>query len=184
MNRVAEYKKLNEIALPLGVVIFGEGKDTEIPASEIKASFELDYPVYNRSFSDLNLDNAFSLYCECISMLLPDAVFLHLGENDKELFDSDETSFELKYLELLKKIKLLNRKTRIIVISVDNERINKRLKYIADSAKCEYGDISNMNAWNFKRTKSVLNFVQNIGAERFYKEKPVYDLMKILFCFV
>lgn len=131
MNRVAEYKKLNEIALPLGVVIFGEGKDTEIPASEIKASFELDYPVYNRSFSDLNLDNAFSLYCECISMLLPDAVFLHLGENDKELFDSDETSFELKYLELLKKIKLLNRKTRIIVISVDNERINKRLKYIA-----------------------------------------------------
>ena len=45
-----KYQKLNEFALKNGVVIFGEGADTEIPASELVQSFELDYPAYNRSF--------------------------------------------------------------------------------------------------------------------------------------
>ena len=57
-TQTKKYQKLNEFALKNGVVIFGEGADTEIPASELVQSFELDYPAYNRSFFKLNLENS------------------------------------------------------------------------------------------------------------------------------
>ena len=65
-TQIKKYQKLNEFALKNGVVIFGEGIDTEIPANELTQSFELDYPVYNRSFLGLNLENSIALYDSCI----------------------------------------------------------------------------------------------------------------------
>ena len=85
-TQIKKYQKLNNVGLKNGVVIFGEGIDTEIPASELKQSFELEYPVYNRSFLNLCLEDAISLYDACVKSLMPDTILLHIGANDSALF--------------------------------------------------------------------------------------------------
>ena len=63
------------------------------------------------------------------------------------------------------------------------EEINKHLKYIADFEKCEYGNIANKKVWNPKSTMNAVSFVYDIGFIRPLKNKrPLYDLVKILFC--
>lgn len=179
-TQIKKYQKLNEIALKNGVVLFGEGLDTEIPASELKQSFELDFPIYNRSFLNLDLENAITLYDECVKTLIPDTVLLHIGTNDATLFNENKTEFEQKYIELIEHIKSIDKKCRIVVVSVDNTEINQQLKYIADSTKCEFGDLTAIKVWNPQATKNVTSFVQAMGVRRYCK-KPVYDILKILF---
>ena len=181
-TQIKKYKKLNDFALKNGVVLFGEGIDTEIPASELAQSFELDYPVYNRSFLELNLENSIALYDNCIKNLIPDTVLLHIGTNDIAFFNENKAAFEQKYIALIEHIKATDKKCRIVVVSVDNEIINQSLKYIADSTKCEFGDLSSIKVWNPQATKNVTSFVQTMGVRRYCKSKPIYDILKILFC--
>ena len=182
-TQIKKYRKLNEIALKGGVVIFGEGTDTEIPASELKHSFELEDPVYNRSFLALSLDDAIALYDECVAPLAPDTVLLHIGANEEDLFEQNQTAFEQKYIALIEHIKTLNKKCRIVVVSVEGSTLNPSLKYIADSTKCEFGDLSGSKVWNPQTTKNVTSFIQSMGVRRYCKTKPVYDLLKIFFCY-
>ena len=181
--QIKKYQKLNNLALKKGVVIFGEGVDTEIPASELKQSFELDYPVYNRSFLNLCLENAIALYDECVKPLIPDTILLHIGTNDSELFANNKVEFEKNYISLIEHIKATDKKCRIVLVSIDNAEINQQLKYIADSTQCEFGDLSTVKVWNPETTKSVTSFVQTMGVRRYCKNKPIYDLLKILFCY-
>lgn len=182
-TQVKKYQKLNELAVKNGVVIFGEGIDADIPASELAQSFELDYPVYNRSFLNLSLEDASTIYDECIKSLMPDTLLLHIGANDCSLFKENQTAFEQKYISLIEHIKETDKKCRIVVVSVENDTINYALRNVADSTKCEFGDLSSIKVWNPQATKNVTSFIQSMGVRKYCKGKPIYDLLKIFFCY-
>ncbi|MBQ8684867.1 MAG: hypothetical protein IJ514_01695, partial [Clostridia bacterium] len=88
---------------------------------------------------------------------------------------------EEKYIALLEHIKAMNKKCRIVLVSIDNTEINQQLKYIANSSQCEFGDLSTVKVWTPQTTKNVTSFVQTMGVRRYCKNKPIYDLLKIIF---
>lgn len=188
---IQNYTKLNELAEQGGIVIFGDGKDKDIPTCELRQAFAVESKVYNRSFDNLSVNEAVSVYKKVVDPLEPETVLIHLGEADLSTLGVNLTDFDNKYLELIKVIKTQNKKCRIAVISLKNydnvpqiAELNKHLKYIADSEKCEYGDIATKKVWNPKASMEVASFVYSIGFVHPLKNKrPLYDLVKMLFCY-
>ena len=187
---VKKYTSLNEIAEQGGIIIFGCGEDKDIPVCELSHAFAIEPKVYNRSFEDISIRDALSIYKETVEMLSPETVLLHIGEMDIEFFAENAAEFDNKYRELISYIKRQNKKSRIAVVSLRNydgdsqiEEINKHLRYIADSEQCEYGDIATKRVWNPKATMDAVSFVYTTGFVHPLKNKrPLYDLVKILFC--
>ena len=141
-KEIRDYQRLNTIAEKGGVVIFGEKEDKEIPVGELKQSFNLDYSAYNRSFSELNLDNAIKLYDSCIIPLRPDTVMIHIGGSEE--YWKDIAGFEQKYILLINHIQAVSKNVRIVVISVDDEEKNRHLKNISDSTHSEFQNLLNV----------------------------------------
>ena len=187
---VRKYQKLNELAEQGGIVVFGGSEDLKIPLGELRQAFSVESKMYNRSIAGLSVKDALSVYDECVAPIAPETVLIHIGEADRKFFEEHPSEFDNKYRELLSHIKSQNKKCRIAVISLKNyelnpqiEEINKHLKYIADFEKCEYGNITNKKVWNPKSTMNTVSFVYDIGFIRPLKNKrPLYDLVKILFC--
>ena len=182
-REIQEYKRLNSIASTGGIVIFGANTDREIPVGELKESFNLEYSAYNRSFSDLSIDNAIELYDTCVLPLQPDTVMIHIGEN-KEYW-KNISDFEQKYIALIRHIKETDKKIRIVVVSVKDDETNRHLKNIADSMRVEYQDIAQAAVWNPQAIKDVHSFLQSIGLygyKRTVRTVSAYDLTKIFFC--
>ena len=187
---VRKYQKLNELAEQGGIVVFGGSEDLKIPLGELRQAFWVESKMYNRSIAGLSVKDALSVYDECVAPIAPETVLIHIGEADRKFFEEHPSEFDNKYRELLSHIKSQNKKCRIAVISLRNyesnpqiEEINKHLKYIADFEKCEYGNIANKKVWNPKSTMNAVSFVYDIGFIRPLKNKrPLYDLVKILFC--
>ena len=190
-NQTNIYQSLNKLANPNGMIIFGGNNDISIPLCELKQAFSLDSSLYNRSFSDLSVDNAVEYYDTCIAKLNPESILLHIGEADVDAFLSSSSDFDKKYSKLISHIKNANKKCRVIIVSLKNynndsdiSEMNKHLKYIADSERCEYADISAKRVWNPKQTKEIASFVYSTGFVRPLNiKRPAYDLAKILFCF-
>lgn len=188
---IESYEKLNELAEKGGIAIFGSGADKDIPTGEIRQAFAVESKIYNRSFENLSVTEAVSIYEKVITPLAPETVMIHIGEADLGIFAENLTEFDNKYLELIKVIKAQNKKCRIAVVSLKNydsdpkiAEMNKHLKYVADSEKCEYGDISTRKVWNPKASMDAASFVYSIGFVRPLKNKrPLYDLVKMLFCY-
>ena len=191
MTEIKKYSSLNELAEKGGTIIFGGKEDKNIPLCELRQAFELDSKFYNRSFENISITNAAELYGECIAPIEPDTVLLHIGENDLDLFSENSDRFIELYRELVDKIRCYNKKCRIAIVSLKNydgdivkAKLNEQLKYLADSERCEFADIAEKKIWNPKGTKDVVSFVYSIGFVRPLKiQKPIYDLVKILFCF-
>ena len=188
---IKNYVKLNDLAEQGGIVIFGSGSDKNIPTGEIRQAFAVESRIYNRSFDNLSVNEAASVYEKIVGPLEPETVLIHLGEADLSTLGVNPTEFDNKYLELIKVIKAQNKKCRIVVVSLNNydsvpqiAELNKHLKYIADSEKCEYGDIATKKVWNPKASMEVASFVYSIGFVHPLKNKrPLYDLVKMLFCY-
>ena len=188
---IKNYAKLNDLAEQGGIVIFGSGSDKNIPTGEIRQAFAVESKIYNRSFDNLSVNEAASVYEKIVGPIEPETVLIHLGEADLSTLRVNPTEFDNKYLELIKVIKAQNKKCRIAIISLRNydydsqiEEINKHLKYIADSEQCEYGDISAKMVWNPKASMEAASFVYSIGFVHPLKNKrPLYDLVKMLFCY-
>ena len=188
---IKSYEKLNELAEQGGIVIFGSGADKDIPTGEIRQAFAVESKIYNRSFENLSVTEAVSIYEKVIAPLAPETVMIHIGAADLTIFAENPTEFDNKYLELITVIKAQNKKCCIAVVSLKNydsdpqiAELNKQLKYIADSEKCEYGDISARKVWNPKASMDAASFVYSIGFVRPLKNKrPLYDLVKMLFCY-
>lgn len=188
---IKSYEKLNDLAEQGGIVIFGSGADKDIPTGEIRQAFAVESKIYNRSFENLSVTESVSIYEKVIAPLSPETVMIHIGEADLTMFAENPTEFDNKYLELITVIKAQNNKCRIAVVSLKNydndpqiAELNKQLKYIADSEKCEYGDISARKVWNPKASMDAASFVYSIGFVRTLKNKrPLYDLVKMLFCY-
>ena len=189
--KIKNYAKLNELAEQGGIVIFGCNEDKDIPTGEIRQAFAVESKIYNRSFDDLSVTEAVSIYKKIIAPLTPETVLIHIGEADLTNFAGNPTEFDNKYLELIKSIKAQNNKCRIAAVSLKNYKsdpqiaeMNKHLKYVADSEKCEYSDISVKKVWNPKASMDAASFVYSIGFVHPLKNKrPLYDLVKMLFCY-
>ena len=188
---IKNYEKLNDLAEQGGIVIFGSGADKDIPTGEIRQAFAVESKIYNRSFENLSVTESVSIYEKVIAPLAPETVLIHIGEADLTNFAGNLTEFDNKYLELIKSIKAQNNKSRIAVVSLKNyesdpqiAEMNKHLKYVADSEKCEYGDISARKVWNPKASMDAASFVYSISFVHPLKNKrPLYDLVKMLFCY-
>ena len=190
-NEAEKYQSLNELATPNGVVILGGTSDTKIPLCELKQAFDLSTNLYNRSVENLSITYAIEHYNNCIKTLAPETILLHIGEADFDYFNENPSDFDQMYRELISTIKSSNSKCNIVIISLKNinddvtiAELNKHLKYIAESERCEFGDISSKRVWNPKQTKDVISFVYSTGFVRPLRiKRPIYDLVKILFCF-
>ena len=188
---IRNYTKLNELAEQGGIVIFGCGVDKNIPTGELRQAFAVEPKVYNRSFENISVKDALSVYKEIVDALSPETVLIHIGETDMDFFAEYSAEFDHKYRELIGYIKSQNKKCHIAIVSLKNydsdpqiEEINKHLKYIADSEQCEYGDIATKKVWNPRATMDTVSFVYSMGFVHPLKNKhPLYDLVKILFCY-
>ncbi len=189
-NEIKKYKMLNEFAEQNGIVIFGSESDLTIPLVELKQAFDIEQKMYNRSITGLSVTEAIPIYDECVTPLVPETVLIHIGDTDLNFFKENPQEFDQQYCELINHIKSKNKKCRIAIVSIRNyqkdsliDKLNKHLKYIADSENCEYGDIASPKVWNPKNTLNAVNFVYSIGFVHALKNKrPIYDLIKILFC--
>lgn len=183
------YKDLNELAKTGGIVIFGGEEDVTLPLGELRQAFGIEENMYNRSVVGLSVKNAIEVYKEYVAPLVPETVILHIGAADMEYFTENASAFDENYRAFIAYIKAQNKKCRIAVVSFKNDtgnaqikELNKHLKYIADSEKCEYGDVTSKKVWNPKSTRDALAFVCSIGGIRFIKNKhPLYDLVKIVY---
>lgn len=188
-QELKNYTSLNELAEAAGTVILGGASDKEIPLCELKQAFRLQENLYNRSFDRLSVKDAVKAYDACITGLNPSCILLHLGETDTALFEKDSSSFDKHYRNLVQHIKATTAKCTIGIITLKNPNnsstvteLNKHLKYIADSERCEFEDISVKRVWNPKETKEVASFVYSTGFVRPLKNhRSIYDLVKILF---
>lgn len=185
------YNKLNALAETDGIVIFGCKEDKNIPTGELCRAFSVDTNVYNRSFDELSVKDAVEVYEQTVAPLNPETLLIHLGEADIEFFTQNPGEFDNKYRELINTVRKHNKKCRISVISLRNYKndrniteMNRHLKYLADSEKCEYGDIASKRVWNPKAEMEAVSFVYSIGFVNPIKNKrPLYDLVKMLFCY-
>ena len=187
---IEKYERLNQIAQSKGIVVFGGSDDTNIPLCELRQAFDIEENMYNRSFHELSIEHAIEAYDSCVAPISPETVFIHIGKYDIELLHKNPNLFDSKYLELIEHIRAENKTCRIAVVSMKNyyndpdiAEMNRHLKFIADSEKCEYGDISTRKVWNPQATRDAASFVRNIGFVRPLKSaRPIYDLIRILFC--
>ena len=190
-HEIKKYIALNELAETGGTVIFGGTADREIPLCELKQAFSLNENLYTRSISGLSIASAIEIYDSCIVPLKPSCVLLHLGTEDVTSFEADATTFEQNYRRLVQHIKASAPKCTLVIITLKNPEnnpaiteLNKHLKYIADSERCEFEDISAKRVWNPKETKDIASFVYSTGFVKPLKNhRSIYDLVKILFCY-
>ena len=183
------YQTLNELAEAAGTVILGGTSDKDIPLCELKQAFNLEETLYNRSFAGLSVTDAVSAYDTFVAPLKPVCILLHLGADEVTSFEADTSAFDNAYRSLIQHIKSSAPKCTIGVITLKNPEnnpvvaeLNKHLKYIAESERVEFEDISVNRVWNPKETKDVVNFIHSTGFVRPLKGKrALYDLVKILY---
>ncbi len=190
-NENLRYNALNKIADSHGIVILGCGEDFSIPVGELRQAFAITPKIYNRSFPDLSVKEAITIYDEYVSTLTPETVLLHIGMNDLDFFHENSTLFIQKYRDLLAHIRQQNANCRIAIIALKNYnnnsligKLNTHLKYLSESEHCEYIDISAKKLWNPKGTMDAVSFVYSIGfVHPLQNKRPLYDLAKIFFCY-
>jgi len=185
-QEMKNYRMLNELAEPDGIVIFGGNGDPELPLCELKQAFSIEQGLYNRSLPNLSVKDAAVFYETCAAPLHPETVLLHLGEADRGWFAENPVEFDCLYRNLIAQVRTHHEKCRIAVLSLKNPsgdpvtaELNRHLKYIAESERCEYGDITVRRVWNPKETKEVTAFIQAMGLVR--NRRTISDLVKILF---
>ena len=189
-EEIKRYATLNTLATSDGIVLFGGTSDKEIPCSELREAFTIKNAIYNRSLTDLSVFQAVDVFDACIYGLDPETVLLHIGAADIRIFAENPQRFDEAYRDLIRHIRSQCPKCRIAVVSFDEEELhfekvgelNKHLRYIADSERCEFGDIAKKRVWNPGSTRDLSSFIYSIGfASPLKNSRPIYDLTKILF---
>lgn len=190
-NEIKKYIDLNSFAEMGGIVILGGTEDKEIPLCELKQAFNLTSKLYNRSLDSLSVTSASQLYDTCIAPIRPETLLLHIGSSDLKLFEESSSEFDKQYRTLIEHIRYTDKTCSIVIISLKNpdnspviSDLNKHLKYIADSEHCKFSDIALSRIWNPRETKDVISFIYSLGfVHPLNINRPLYDLIKILFCY-
>lgn len=171
------------------VVLLGGSLDKEIPVAEVAQSFNLNFKMYNRSKYGLSLKDAKKTYLESVEPMNPEAVIIHLGKEDVEMFKNNSADFDVKYLELLSSIRHQNKDRRIALVSLEEEskvevEMNRHIKAIAESEKCEFVNMDRAKLWDTEKTKEVTAFMYELGFDSQLKvKKPLGDISKVLYSY-
>lgn len=192
-------RKLDKEAEPMlkesdktnSVVLFGGNVDKEIPVAEIAADYEFNFRMFNRSVYGLSLKNAKEYFASQVEPMNPEAVILHLGAEDMDLFLKNPVEFDIKYIDLINEIKSEGQEKRIALVSnVDAkgsqmfDDMNRHIKAIAESEKCLYINIDNAKLWNPESTKELMSFMYDLGFDQPLNiKKPLGDIAEILFSY-
>lgn len=187
---IKKHMALNEFAERGGTVILGGSADRDIPLCELKQAFFPDSRLYNRSISALSVRDAVRVYETCVAPLAPACVLLHLGVADMDAFKRDSAQFDAQYRALIDGIRAADRTCTVVIVSLANPEddttvaeMNRHLKALAESERCEFGDIKSKRVWNPKQTKEVGDFLHAMGlGRRGKKHLRLYDLVRVLFC--
>lgn len=181
------YVELNAIAKQNGVILMGGSMDKEIPVAELARSFEFDFEIYNRSEEKLSVKDAKEFFETKVAPIHPEAVIIHIGDEDKLLFKNKSADFDKYFFDLISSITSLNKKTRIALVSVYNpegsetiSRMNAHIKAIADSTKTVFVNLDNVKSWNPKATKAASDFAKKMGLK---VRKPLNDVAEILYSY-
>ena len=148
-----EYMKLNELAVSNGVVMMGSTFAKDIPVGELRQAFELDFNIYNRSFTDLSVFDAEPVLINCVETLAPSKIVLQLGETDLERGFKTIPEIIAEYTNVVKALKKRNRFTDIVIVSVcetgngtQPAEFNAQLEKMAKKLGCKYADITSASA--------------------------------------
>ncbi|MBO5606590.1 MAG: SGNH/GDSL hydrolase family protein [Treponema sp.] len=190
-NEVKNYKAMNHLAAKGAVVLFGGNSDKNIPVLEIAESCELNFKIYNRSFSRLSVSDAADYFDECIQPLEPESVLLHIGASDVESFRANPGLFDQTYLALISHIKQVNKKIRIAVLSIANPGkseviadMNRHLNAIAASERCDFYDTSRVKVWNPEAIRQMNSFLYTQGfVEPLKIKKPLRDVAGLIYSY-
>ena len=171
------------------VILFGGSNDTAIPVAEIAKDYEFNFNLLNKSVYALSVKNAKKTFVENLSNLKPEAVILHIGEEDLDLFNKNNAEFDILYLDLVNAIKASNENIRIALISNISEGIsknfsemNRHIKAIAESEKCTFVNIDNAKLWKPENTKELLAFMYDTGFDMpLNVKKPLATIAEILY---
>ena len=180
---------INRTAAPAekknAVILMGGSVDKDIPVSNLAKEFNFNFDIYNKSAAKLSVANANDYFQKNIAALEPEAVLLHLGESDLQLFKSDSSAFDRNYLTLVESIKTLNKNCRIALVSVENPSndksvnlMNAHIKAIANAEKTSFVNLDNAKLWNPEATKTSSAFAYNMGLKI---RKPLNDVAEILY---
>lgn len=171
------------------VVLLGGSLDKEIPVAEVAQSFNFNFKMYNRSKYGLSLKDAKKTYLESVEPMNPEAVIIHLGKEDVKMFKNNSADFDVKYLELISSIKHQNKDRRIALVSLEEEskvevEMNRHIKAIAESEKCEFVNMDRAKLWDTEKTKEVTAFMYELGFDSQLKvKKPLGDISKVLYSY-
>lgn len=146
-REVQSYRRLNSVAHPNGVVLFGSSFAKDIPVCELGQDFNMDCNVYNRSYTDLSVFDAPELLADCLTDLAPRKILLDLGETDLERGYKTVPEIITAYEHLIENIRTYSKRCKIVLISVgesaeNSRQFNKALEDLAARTKCSYADIS------------------------------------------
>ncbi len=179
-------KKAND-----SVVLFGGNLDRDIPVAEIAESYDFNFKMFNRSSFDLSLKNAKKAFADKVEPLSPEAVIIHIGAEDFDLFKKSSAEFDIKYIDPIASIKAADKNRRIALISnVDKtnrhafDEMNRHIKAIADSEHCIFVDINDAKLWNPESSKELMSFMYDLGFDQpLNVKKPLGDISEILYSY-
>lgn len=170
-----------------GVILLGGSLDMKIPVSQLAHAFNFNFKIYNKSYENLSIKNAGEYFNQAIKPLAPEAVIVHLGENDISLFTNDSSAFDKYYLNLISEIKAVNKKARLAFVSIENSdnnkvvaEMNKHIRAIAQSELCAFINLDNAKLWNPEASKQAVAFAYNMGLNT---RKPLNDVAEILYAY-
>ncbi len=162
--------------------------DKDIPVTELSESFTFNFNMYNRSKKNLSIKNAVDYFNMNVSSLIPEGIIIHLGDEDIEMCNSSPDVFTAYYLNLLNAVKNVNKNCRIALVSISNDKndkkinsINRYIKAIADSENCTFINLDNAKLWNPNSSKAAITFARNLGLNI---RKPLTDLAEILYSYI
>jgi len=134
-------KKINDLALPGEIVIFGSTYMSEFPIYELINKCKSENAVYNRSIKGLTVKEAVEILDDCVVEIHPSRVFIALGEEDE--FNPNAVS---EYVDLVSAIRKKLPEAIIILIGIINggsfaESFNKSILSLCDNKNVMYVEL-------------------------------------------
>lgn len=167
------------------VILFGTGVDTVVPVEALAKEFDFNFALYNKSDKSVSVANACNVFKNTIAPLKPEGIIIHLGQNDKTAFKSDAAAFDANYSQLLKTVRLVNKKCRIALVSVENpsgdstvNAMNEHIRALAESEHVDFVSIENAQLWNPNATKAAVKFAYDMGLNI---RKPLRSVAEIVY---